>query len=199
MTDAPPDDQPQDELGFVRTWLDAIELSECEEKEWRDTAQRACEAYRGGKDAPSALTTFNLFHSNVETLVPALYNSTPVPDVRRRYNDADPIAKEVCELFERSLAYQTDAYDFDATVLTAVRDMAITSRGVVRVRYEPYFGKDGTVASEQTRCEYVPWKSFRRGPGRTWEEVPWVAFEIYPSYSEVEKLIEDEPKKAEIL
>jgi hypothetical protein len=199
MTDAPPDEQPKDELGFVKTWLDAIELSAAEEKEWRDTAQRACDAYRGGKDAGSNLTTFNIFHSNIETLVPALYNSTPIPDVRRRYNDDDPVGKEVSEIFERALSYQIDAYDFDATILAGVRDMAITSRGVIRVRYEPYFDKDGKVANEATRCEYVPWKSFRRGPGRVWDEVPWIAFELYLSYSEVEKLLEDEPQKAAIL
>src|SRR5690606_18921301 len=31
------------------------------------------------------LYDFNILHSNVETIVPAIYNSTPVPDVRRRF------------------------------------------------------------------------------------------------------------------
>jgi hypothetical protein len=205
MTDTPPDDQPKNELDFVATWLDAIELSTDEEKDWVATAERACEAYRGGSSASSItvggsnLSTFNIFHSNIETLVPALYNSTPIPDVRRRFNDDDPVGKEVSEIYERSISYQIDTYDLDCTILAAVRDMAITSRGLVRVRYEPSFGRDGTVAYEQTRCEYVPWKTFRRGPGRTWEEVPWIAFELYLSYSEVEKLLADEPQRAAIL
>lgn len=204
-TDTPPEDQPKDELEFIRQWLEAIDLSEDEEKDWRDTADRACDTYRGGSPRSSSVTlnsnlnTFNIFHSNVETLVPALYNSTPIPDVRRRFNDDDPLGKEVSEIFERSLSYQIDAYDFDQAMLSAVRDMAITSRGIIRVRYEPSFDTDGMVAYEQTNCEYVPWRGFRRGPGKSWKDVPWIAFENFLSRSEVEGLLEGEKDKARIL
>lgn len=201
--DAPPKDQPDGELDFVRQWLEALELAETEEKDWRDTADRACDAYRGGTPKASTtdsnLNTFNLFHANVETLVPALYNSTPIPDVRRRFNDSDPVAKEVSELFERALSYQIDAYDFDQTMLSSVRDMGITSRGLIRVKYEPSFDTEGLVDYEQATCEYVPWRTFRRGPGKTWRDVPWVAFELYLSYSEVKKLLADENKAGDIL
>jgi hypothetical protein len=132
-------------------------------------------------------------------MVPALYNSTPIPDVRRRYNDDDPVGREVSEIFERAIAYQIDAYDFDNTMLSCVRDMAITSRGVARVRYVPSFGQDGNVAYEEVTCEYVPWKRYRRGPAQVWDELPWEAFELYPSYSEVEQLLADEPERDEIL
>lgn len=205
MTDAPPQDQPKDELGFIRAWLEAIQLSEDEEKDWRANAERACEAYRGGNASATTLTTgvnlntFNIFHSNIETMVPALYNSTPIPDVRRRFNDSDPIAREVSEILERSISYQIDAYDFDNTLLSCVRDMAITSRGIARVRYVPSFSPDETVAYEEVTCEYAPWKTFRRGPGRVWAEVPWVAFELYLSYGEVEKLLEDEKDSSALL
>src|SRR5688572_15020505 len=177
MTDAPPKDQPQNELEFVRAWLEAIQLSEDEEKDWRADAERACIAYRGGQAAATnagpSLNTFNIFHSNIETMVPALYNSTPIPDVRRRYNDEDPVAREVSEIFERALSYQIDAYDFDNTMLSCVRDMAITSRGVSRVRYVPSFDQQGNLAYEEVTCEYVPWKTYRRGPARVWKELPW--------------------------
>jgi hypothetical protein len=205
MTDAPPQDIPKDELSFVRAWLEAIQLSEDEEKEWRDNAQRACDAYRGGKASSTSLesgtnlNTFNIFHSNIETMVPALYNSTPIPDVRRRYNDPDPVAREVSEIFERAISYQIDAYDFDNTMLSCVRDMAITSRGIARVRYVPSFDQQGNVAYEEVTCEYTPWKTFRRGPGRVWDEVPWIAFELYLSHGEVEKLVEGEKGGAALL
>lgn len=205
MTDAPPDDLPKNEKEVVRQWLEAIDLSEREEKDWRDTADRACDTYRGG-DGGSAgatntnLNTFNIFHANVETVVAATYNSTPIPDVRRRFNDEDPVGKEASEIIERAIAFQIDAYDFDQTLLSAVRDMAITSRGVVRVRYEPSFDSDQSkVLYEQTTCEYVPWRSFRRGPARTWRDVPWQAFEQFLSYQEVERLLKDEKDKDKIL
>jgi hypothetical protein len=52
--------------------------------------------------------------SNIETLLPAIYNSTPSPDVRRRFGDRDPIAKSVSDIVERAISYSVDAYDFDA-------------------------------------------------------------------------------------
>lgn len=185
------------ELDFIRQWLEAIDLSETEEKNWRKDAERACDTYRGGETGSTnqtgtSLNTFNIFHSNIETLVPALYNSTPIPDVRRRFNDPDPVGREVSEVLERSLSYSVDAYDFDNALLSCVRDMAITSRGIARVRYIPSFGQDDKLAYEEVTCEYVPWKTMRRGPGRVWDEVPWVAFELYLSYSEVAKLLDGE-------
>jgi hypothetical protein len=78
--------------------------------------------------------------------------------------------------------------------------MAITSRGIVRVRYEPSISEDKSeVVYEQVTCEYVPWRTFRRGPGRTWREVPWQAFDQFLSYDEVERLLSDEKDKAKIL
>jgi hypothetical protein len=34
------------------------------------------------------------------------------------------------------------------------------------------------VVYEEIRFDLTPWKSFRRGPGRTWQDVPWIAFEL---------------------
>jgi hypothetical protein len=39
-------------------------------------------------------------------------------------------------------------------------------------------------------CEHVPWRDFRRGPGRFWGEVPWEAFRHYLSKDEIAKLID---------
>jgi hypothetical protein len=34
------------------------------------------------------------------------------------------------------------------------------------------------VVDEEIAFDLVNWKGFRRGPGRTWQDVPWVAFEL---------------------
>jgi hypothetical protein len=164
----------QTDATFVKMWLDALGRAEAEEKEWRDKAEKAIKAYRG--DEKAASRNFNIFHSNIETLCPALYNSTPAPDVRRRFADPDPVGKAVADILERALAFSVDCYDFDALMKTVIRDGEIAGRGVARVRYEPTFAPDGLVAYEQATCDYVPWRYFRRGPGRTWKDVPWVAF-----------------------
>lgn len=162
-------------VSFARMWLDALHLADTDEKEWRDKSEETIEIYRGKKKSATN-RSFNILHSNVETICPALYNSTPVPDIRRRYADEDPIGKVVSDILDRAISYSVDAYDFDATMRAVVKDGELPGRGVARVRYVPTFGQDGMVAYEEVRCDYVPWRYFRRGPGRTWDDVPWIAF-----------------------
>jgi hypothetical protein len=170
---------------FVTFWLDAIDASSKEEKDWRTDAQNVLDIYRGDdKDE----TEFNIVYSNVETLLPAIYNSTPVPDVRRRFGDKDKIAKVVADMLERGISYSLDSYDFDNTMRNVLFDSAVPGRGLARVRYIPYMGEDEQVAYEEATCEYVPWKHFRHGAARVWDEVPWIAFEHFLSRDQLRKL-----------
>jgi hypothetical protein len=181
----------QDQRDFVKLWLDQIERSGADEKDWREDAGQAEDIYRS-KDG-SRNREFNIFHANIETTVPALYNSTPIPDVRRRFADKDPVGKVVSDIIERSLSFTVDAYDFDGTMHATIKDSEITDRGVARVRYMPYFAGEGeqeTLSYAEVTCEHVPWRDFRRGPGRFWAEVPWVSFRHYLSKDEIAKLID---------
>lgn len=65
----------------VRFWVEALKLAEKEEEDWRKVAEAAYSRY---SMADKGKTTFNILYSNVETIVPAVYNSTPVPDIRPR-------------------------------------------------------------------------------------------------------------------
>src|SRR6185369_6687729 len=95
-------------------------------------AQAADDLYRQSTDKNGARLDahkkFNIFHANVETICPALYNSTPIPDVRRRFNDSDPIAKTVADVQERCLQYSVESYDFDHIMKLAVKDGEIAGR-----------------------------------------------------------------------
>lgn len=162
-------------LTFVEVWLRKLADATEEEKDWRKMAEEAVDVY----EADDGKTSFNIFHSNVETLVPALYNSTPVPDVRRRYGDSDPVAKMTVDMLERAISYSVDQYDFDGDMRGVVRDAVVPGRGVLRIRYEPQFVDQSGVevkGYEQVTCERVAWDKFRRGPGRRWADVPWIAF-----------------------
>ena len=79
-------------------WLERIRLSEEREKTWRESAEKAESAYLAGcdkeGDSPDA-PEFNIIHSNVETIVPSIYNSAGKPDIRPRHNNQDPISKVV--------------------------------------------------------------------------------------------------------
>lgn len=181
----------QDEKDLVKLWLDQIERSSSDEKEWREDAEKAEATYKA-KDGARNLD-FNIFHANVETTVPALYNSTPIPDVRRRFQDKDPVGKVVSDILERSLSFAVDSYDFDGTMVSVIKDSEIVDRGVARVRYLPYFAGEGEaeqLVDAKVTCEHVLWRDFRRGPGRFWGEVPWNAFRHYLSKDELTKLVE---------
>jgi hypothetical protein len=180
----------QDERDFVKLWLDQIERSGADEKKWREDAEKAEDVYQSKEGSRNR--EFNIFHANIETIVPALYNSTPIPDVRRRFADKDPVGKVVSDIIERSLSFAVDAYDFDGTMHATIKDSEITDRGVARVRYVPYFAGEGeqeTLSYAEVTCEHIPWRDFRRGPGRFWGEVPWEAFRHYLSKDEITKLI----------
>ncbi len=181
----------EDERDLVKLYLDQIERSGSDEKDWREDAAKAEDQYKSAEGSRNR--EFNIFHANIETIVPALYNSTPIPDVRRRFADKDPVGKVVSDLIERSLSYSVDTYDFDGTMHSVIKDSEITDRGVARVRYMPYFAGEGeaeTLSYAEVTCEHVLWRDFRRGPGRFWGEVPWIAFRHYLSKDEIAKLID---------
>lgn len=126
---------PQSNL--VKMWLTAIAAASKDEDAWRKEGDEILQIYRSEEEERSQ-TAFNILYSNTETLLPALYNSTPVPDIRRRYNDPGVVSKAVADILERSISYSIDMYDFDASLRAAMFDAAVPGRGVVRVRYSPH-------------------------------------------------------------
>ena len=193
-----PDDLEKDEPGIVKRWLLELKLADKREKEWRDKAAKVWGKYRQ-KDANKH--SFNILWANTETLRPAVYNSLPKPDVRRRYKDEDPLGKAVSEVLGRSLEYGLDTTDFDACIQATVLDMLLPGRGVARVRYVPDLRQVGVtpethdeaseqhepggealegdaeeLAWEQAPIEHVQWDDFRISAGKEWSEVCWVAF-----------------------
>lgn len=187
---------------FVRMWVDALHAADEEEKDWRKKAEETIEIFRANKKSKG--TRFNIFHANIETLCPAIYNSTPVPDVRRRFSDPDATAKVVVDLLERSIAFSLDDYDFDSVMKGVILDGERVGRGIPRVRYLPTIvpqtDADGKavvdakgnpieeVVEELVQADYVAWKWFRRGPGEVWKQVPWVAFGDFLSREELQKI-----------
>jgi hypothetical protein len=195
-------EEAKDKASFVRMWMDAIHIAGKQEETWRKQAEETVKIYRAGsksraENPDGGDMAFNILFANVETVVPTVYNSTPIPDVRRRYDDEDKVGKQVSDLIERAISYSVDSYDFDHGMKFVTKDMELVGRGLARVRYTPYFS-EGEVVHEESNCEHVQWKSFRRGPGNTWEDVPWVAFELKLTRDQIKKLNEKLAKKIEL-
>lgn len=163
---------------FTRHWLEAIDLAGKEEKDWVDAGEKAVERYHTTKGK-----SFNILYANTQTTVPALYNSEPVPDIRRRFNENDPIGKAVAMVLERAISIQCELYDFDSAMKAAVKDRQLPGRGVTRVRLVT-----GPEGSKHLECEPVVWSDFRRGPAKLWRDVPWIAFRHKMTREELEEL-----------
>jgi hypothetical protein len=122
--------------GKVRRWLAELELSHQRESNWREEAKDIFSKYEA---ETATRTSFDILWSNTEILQSAVYNSTPQPDVRRRFRDEDPVGKYVSKILERSLAFELDDYDFDGVMDDVVLDMLLVGRGIPRIKYEPVF------------------------------------------------------------
>lgn len=198
-------------------WLRKIAIARREEKDWRASAEEAVARYEAHKDKRQY---FGILYSNIETSVPALYNSTPVPDARRRWSEDDAVARTVADLIERSISYSVDVHDFNDEMKELVRDGELTGRGTGRVRYrpevievpplaaanddadelnelsEPSEDPEATepryeIISQCVELEWVQWDRWGRGPGKRWQDIPFVWFDHDMTMEEVEALISD--------
>lgn len=124
-------------------WLERVEAAGKAEKKWLDDAKKAVQAYTGETESHGTSVTtdisgeydFNILFSNVETIVPAVINSSPVPDIRRRFSDPDPIARIVSEVMERAIRVQVDDSRLQIEMEAAAQDAFLAGRGIVRIRY----------------------------------------------------------------
>lgn len=209
--------EEKSDIGFspadvVSRWLLELDLAGKVEKSWRDRAQDVQNRYRDEKQAEkfayetySSGTRFNILYSNIQTICPALYNQTPKPDVRRRFRDRDPLGKVISEISERALSYTMDAYDFDRHMRLSVKDQQITGRGLTRVKYDAevsekeYEGEAYEEKEYEEVCfEHVNWADFRRGPGKVWEDVRWIAFRHLLTMDEAKKKFPDTAEDADL-
>jgi len=170
---APAGQQPP----LPRVWLERVESRvRTLSKDWLKEANKTQDIY-DAKDPQKY--PFNILYSNTETILPALYNSTPRPEVARRFTSYQekkaPIDGAVSQTIQRSLEFladtnQSDYETFSGAVRAAVMGMLVPGMGQVRARLH----EEG---SYQTVCfDSVPFDRFVWAYARKWESVPWVAF-----------------------
>jgi len=175
--------------GQFRRWKLEITAALKREKNWRKEVQGLWDIYKGKKKVP-----FNILWSNVETLRPSLYNSTPKPDVRRRFRDEDKLGKAVSEVLERGSTYSVDCSKLDDKMKLSVLDALVAGRACANVKYVPTIEEsesspvetkegmtqedtelDAEVTYESVEIEHNQWDDFIHGEGKTWPEVMWGA------------------------
>lgn len=196
----------------VRYWLEQIRAARKREKMWRREARSCLELYEADKKKDYQ---YNILYSNTETMAPALYNATPRPVVVRRFRDADPIGKSASEVTRRTLEYLADTNEqdylsFDDLMSEAVLSALVPGRGITRFKYEAELAEgkptssstitersegveldqgvqnDAPEVSYETICgESVPYDRFLHGYAKSWNQVPWVAYDHYMDREEL--------------
>lgn len=194
----------------VQKYLDMIASYDAGFKKWDARVTKLLKRYlmNGREPSDTQASQFNIFWSNVQTLVPAVYSRMPKADVSRRFVDNDPVGRVGALLIERCLDFEIEHYsDFRSTMHNCVNDRFLGGRGVSWVRYDPHIKaqddgqitedvpdpQDNTTADEPAEeidyecspTDYVYWKDFGHSIARTWEEVTCVWRWVYMSEAAV--------------
>lgn len=172
---------------LYKKWMGEIQDALKREKKFREAGKKCVDLYEAKK---ADETPFAILYSNTEVLAPAVYNARPIPIVKRRYQDADPVGKAVSEVSTRVLKFLIDTdnqnYDsFDELMHPAVLDGLVTNRGLTRFKH---------FVTEEKECvfgEAVRWDKFFHGYARTWKKVPWIGFEHDMTQEEIRESFPD--------
>lgn len=203
---------PRDKLKF---WQDEVKNSTRRLREFRRQGTQVTRRFlddRGtpgmmGLDYKSDTFRLNLFHGNVKTLQDLLYGQLPTVEASRQHTDADDdVARVAAEVLQRTLNIDIADHgqDYDSILRATLQDRLLPGLGVARVRYEfeteertyaevkdaaghtlqEAFTEQVTV-SEDAPLEYYHWQDVLWGWGRSFAELPWIAFRSYLSKDEV--------------
>lgn len=116
-------------------WLERVEAAWKREDVWAKDAEKAVKAFTNESAGTGKLYDYNILHANTETIVPAIINSPPVPDIRRRFGDDDPIAKQLADIVERAISVQVDDGKLEVELEGQAQDAFLAGRGVIRLRF----------------------------------------------------------------
>ena len=188
-------------------WLESIRAVEKRSDKWAKSAEYAEAAYSNNAEgtADGKEYRWNVLHSNVETIVPSIYNSTPTPDIRDRHRSGDQVVKDVANIFERIISIQIDDNALDSEIEASTQDAFMAGRGVVRVKFDADINEvesiDPTtfepvvsqqVSNERIEYEVVSWRDYREGPANKFKSVPWVAFGHWIPKERIDEISDEE-------
>jgi hypothetical protein len=161
------DDKPK-LTGTAKPWLQAIKDAEKAFEGWQRSCKNVSDKYASLKKLGDAggKRELQIFWSNMQVMLPAVYQRPPVPVVMPRHSDTGEVVRKASELVERTLEFDVEDDDLHETLLEVRDDLGLFSRGVVWVL------DDGS-AIHVDRADFV------HDPARRWKEVSWVARRAY--------------------
>jgi hypothetical protein len=207
------DRDPDESWSF---WDGQIKSALTHENRWRVEAQDCERLYFGpdndpgrGGDPDQGATENRvndktaLIHATIDVLRPLIYSETPQPIVRRRfYGDGkvDETALMAAEVGQRLADWILDTTDFDVSMFQARDDWLIAGRGEARALYKAEFGMVQSIdpatnqpvevevkTHEEVAARALEWRRMLFAPTAGWEQMPWIAFEVPMTRTQVEK------------
>ena len=151
----------------------------------------------GGGKARGSVFKLNMFNSNITTVASLLYGKPPRVDVSRNdFTGNDDAARVASEVMQRLLRVDVgdNTGSYDALFSSLLMDRLLPGLGVARVRYEvetnelidPLTGEGvPELVSESAPLDYYYWSDVLWGWGRSFEDLPWIAFRSYLSKDDV--------------
>lgn len=140
---------------------------------------------------------YNILYSSIETIRPSLYAKTPKVQATKRHKDRNnQKVVYATMLLETTAQYALEEVDFDEVITNAVEDYLLPGMGVAWVRYSPVIstrrGENDnetyeTLDFEGIDVDYVHYRDFRTGVGRTWKELPWIARRVFFNREQAKK------------
>lgn len=188
ILDTSPESEQKKAAALVRSLLSEVKGALKREDKWRKAAREAVRIYEAGKEEENC---YNILYSNTDTLLPALYNSLPRPQVERRFKDEDPMGLLASKVTERTLEYllDTDLGDqgtFDDTMSDSVLSALVPGRAQVWVKYDATLvDKPLTLGENESEDEGEPGEALENetptyeaveGESVCTEFVPWDRF-----------------------
>jgi len=189
ITDQPAGSEPEAEATDpaaerkqARYWLNQIKAAEEREKKWRGRAEKIRKHYLDEDASQRQLEDdrrINILWSNTQVLNAAMFSRLGDPDVRRAFpkpGKDNAAARTAAIVLERVLTACANRYNTDGQFEAGIEDRNLPGRGQVWLEFEPGEpDENGEVTYQEAKIQHVCWDQWVHGPGRRWEEVPWVA------------------------
>ena len=122
----------------AQPWLDELQRYTREYQKWTQRGEKVIKRYRDERKDTEDDARFNVLWSNIQTLKPAIYGKPPNPEINRRFDDQNDVARVASTILERVISYEIHQFgDFHASLSNVVDDRLLPGRGVAWLRYEP--------------------------------------------------------------
>lgn len=185
---------PSNRRGY---WAGEVGKAQSRYRRFTDAGDKVHDRYMlesaSATGADLAQDRYNILYSTTETTKPSLYAQTPKVQAMKRHKDRenDDVTNATL-LLEAIGQYALEECDYDGVMKNVIADYLLPGLGVAWVSYDAVVNPatnvpDDVSETEQNealdfeglRVEYVNYKDFLCGMGRTWAEVPWVGRRVY--------------------